>query len=255
MQARKLLNIVEAIGATTDIEQARLLTLKMLREVIWFDRGLFWLYDPCTGLPTGLPVSLDMPDQITGGYPNYQENDEVRMAYRSSRRVSLRSTDLFDYPRWTQHSSFYNDLLKPHDLHYMSGFDIKDRQSNMGALCITRGRKTGNFSQHDVENLTLVYPHLQNRLRWNKVLDASVLQLNTGVTLANEKTSMGEPLTRREHDIASLVMSGASNQEIASLLGISLNTVKMHLQNIFEKLHIKRRSQLFLVLQRNEKSS
>ncbi|MEW6573766.1 MAG: LuxR C-terminal-related transcriptional regulator [Bacillota bacterium] len=41
-----------------------------------------------------------------------------------------------------------------------------------------------------------------------------------------------------------LVISGASNEGIAGALSISLNTVKMHLQNIFGKLRIKRRSQL-----------
>ncbi len=252
MQTRKLLNIVEAIGAATDIDQVRLLTLNMLREVLWFDRALFWLYEPLTGLPAGPPVALDMPGEITTGYPDYLGKDEVRQTYRNAKRLISLSTELFDYSRWTRQSGFYNDFLKPFDIHYMSGFDIKDGPSNLGALCLTRGRKTGNFSQHDLDVLTLIYPHLQNRLRWNRILEASLPQPGSGAAPPRERTGL-EPLSRREQDIARLVMSGASNLEIASLLGISTNTVKMHLQNIFDKLRIKRRSQLFLVFQGIEK--
>jgi len=55
-------------------------------------------------------------------------------------------------------------------------------------------------------------------------------------------------LTPRERMIIQQVLSGHSNQDIAINLGISINTVKMHLKNTFVKLGIKRRSQLFLLL-------
>jgi DNA-binding CsgD family transcriptional regulator len=42
-------------------------------------------------------------------------------------------------------------------------------------------------------------------------------------------------LTEREIEILKHVATGASNRQIAQLLGISANTVKVHLRNIFEK--------------------
>jgi two-component system, NarL family, response regulator LiaR len=50
-------------------------------------------------------------------------------------------------------------------------------------------------------------------------------------------------LSKRELEILSLLAQGHSNQEIATTLFISLSTVKTHLQNIFEKLDVKRRTQ------------
>src|SRR5687768_1961245 len=50
-------------------------------------------------------------------------------------------------------------------------------------------------------------------------------------------------LSKRELEILSLLAQGHSNQEIATNLFISLSTVKTHLQNIFEKLEVKRRTQ------------
>ena len=50
-------------------------------------------------------------------------------------------------------------------------------------------------------------------------------------------------LSKRELEILGLLALGHSNQEIASKLFISLSTVKTHIQNLFEKLEVKRRIQ------------
>jgi len=50
-------------------------------------------------------------------------------------------------------------------------------------------------------------------------------------------------LSKRELEILSLLAQGHSNQEIATKLFVSLSTVKTHIQNLFEKLDVKRRTQ------------
>ncbi|MEI9910803.1 MAG: LuxR C-terminal-related transcriptional regulator [Bacteroidota bacterium] len=50
-------------------------------------------------------------------------------------------------------------------------------------------------------------------------------------------------LSKRELEVLGLLAQGHSNQEIAAKLFVSLSTVKTHLQNIFEKLDVKRRTQ------------
>lgn len=57
----------------------------------------------------------------------------------------------------------------------------------------------------------------------------------------NEKGE--QALTERELFVLRLVASGAGNQEIAAKLSISVNTVKSHIKNIFEKLQIDNRTQ------------
>ena len=53
-----------------------------------------------------------------------------------------------------------------------------------------------------------------------------------------------EPLTAREHDVLDLVVRGASNREIADSLIVSENTVKYHLKNILQKLHLRNRAEV-----------
>ncbi|MDD2221245.1 MAG: LuxR C-terminal-related transcriptional regulator [Clostridia bacterium] len=50
--------------------------------------------------------------------------------------------------------------------------------------------------------------------------------------------------TKREAELADLVLKGLDNKEIAAQLFISLSTVKSHLQNMFAKINIKNRYQL-----------
>ncbi|KPK24571.1 MAG: hypothetical protein AMJ70_01555 [Dehalococcoidia bacterium SG8_51_3] len=55
----------------------------------------------------------------------------------------------------------------------------------------------------------------------------------------NEKDNMSP----REDEVLQLVAQGATNKEIADSLFISENTVKTHLRNIMDKLHLANRSQ------------
>jgi len=50
-------------------------------------------------------------------------------------------------------------------------------------------------------------------------------------------------LSKREMEILNLLALGHSNQEIAAKLFVSVSTVKTHIQNLFEKLDVKRRIQ------------
>jgi two-component system NarL family response regulator len=56
-------------------------------------------------------------------------------------------------------------------------------------------------------------------------------------------TTGGPTLSVRELEVLSLVAGGARNSEIADRLYISEATVKTHLRNIMDKMHVKNRAQ------------
>lgn len=63
---------------------------------------------------------------------------------------------------------------------------------------------------------------------------------------AQPTAEMPEPvdsLTAREIEVLELIVEGRSNKEIAEALVISESTVKNHLRNILEKLHLRNRIQ------------
>jgi DNA-binding NarL/FixJ family response regulator len=58
-----------------------------------------------------------------------------------------------------------------------------------------------------------------------------------------------DSLSEREQEVTALACMGYRNYEIAEMLGISHETVKTHLQNIFTKFDIRSRKELHLALQ------
>ena len=84
-----------------------------------------------------------------------------------------------------------------------------------------------------VQGQTLITPSMASKL------------LNEFVNLdrrVNEKQQLPSPtLTTRELEVLKLVAKGMSNREIADELYISENTVKNHVRNILEKLHLHSR--------------
>lgn len=57
------------------------------------------------------------------------------------------------------------------------------------------------------------------------------------------KQDLRETLTDREKTLLSALARGRTNSELANEIGISINTVKFHLRNLYEKLGFKNRSQ------------
>jgi len=55
------------------------------------------------------------------------------------------------------------------------------------------------------------------------------------------------PLTNREREILALLADGLGNKQIATRLGISANTVKTHLELLFEKIGVRSRAEAVAV--------
>jgi ATP/maltotriose-dependent transcriptional regulator MalT len=51
-----------------------------------------------------------------------------------------------------------------------------------------------------------------------------------------------DALTGREVEVLQLVVGGASNREIASRTGVTENTIKFHLKNVYSKLDVSSRT-------------
>ena len=54
-------------------------------------------------------------------------------------------------------------------------------------------------------------------------------------------------LSERQHEVLQLLASGLRNQEIADQLVLSLRTVKFHVENIYQKLGVRSRTEAIRV--------
>ena len=85
---------------------------------------------------------------------------------------------------------------------------------------------------------TWVYPALMNYIIQN---------INISET-SNEPNNCLDKLTNKEKEVALLVASGNSNKDIANSLEVALVTVKKHIGKIFEKLEVKDRVSLSILV-------
>ena len=87
-------------------------------------------------------------------------------------------------------------------------------------------RESGpDFSERDRALLTLLHPHLHQAY-----LDA-------------ERRRRGTPqLTLRHWEVLQLVAAGHTNAQIARRLGVTEETVRKHLENIYARLHVSSRT-------------
>jgi DNA-binding CsgD family transcriptional regulator len=77
-----------------------------------------------------------------------------------------------------------------------------------------------------------------------------ILTYKTYLIKYQKRTLKVEELSIQEKNIKNLILSGKSNKEIAGELFISLNTVKTHITNIYNKLNISNRKDLITKFQK-----
>ncbi|MET3288785.1 UNVERIFIED_CONTAM: hypothetical protein ABID98_001355 [Brevibacillus sp. OAP136] len=59
-----------------------------------------------------------------------------------------------------------------------------------------------------------------------------------------DEKGMFNQLTKREEEVCLFLKRGLQNEEIAKEMGVSVNTVRKHLQNIYTKMNVKNRTEL-----------
>lgn len=110
--------------------------------------------------------------------------------------------------------------------------------------------KIGAFLEMIVLSVAVLYrlKTLQNENRFmrDEILNyAKKITFLTSTKNHNDKTNL-EELSHRERQIFNLISLSKTNKEIAEELNISVNTVKFHVKNIYEKLNIKSRKEVLI---------
>ena len=78
--------------------------------------------------------------------------------------------------------------------------------------------------------------------RGNRIRDRFLAELEMEIHDSSPRSQGdGDQLTRRELEVLRHLIQGRSNREIAEAMPVSVNTVKFHLKNIFEKLGVNTR--------------
>ena len=103
--------------------------------------------------------------------------------------------------------------------------------------------QVGRFQESDVQNAQEIADNIGDVIaNARDVQEALNLKLAQEVTDENTLQS-SRGLTQRELEVLTLLSAGSGNKEIAGILGISNRTVRFHIENIYEKLGVRNRTQ------------
>ncbi len=80
-------------------------------------------------------------------------------------------------------------------------------------------------------------------LRGESPMSGQIARMVVDYFHRQRSTPEEEDLTPREREILSQLAKGFQNKEIADALGIGVDTVRSHLRNIYEKLHVASRAE------------
>ena len=125
---------------------------------------------------------------------------------------------------------------------------LGDKATCFGLISFYRTIGKDNFDTDDIYVLELMKDHLLYRLGEERIERAAIQEKLT-VTEATEHYN----LTKRESAILRRLMQGQNNNQISEELQISVNTLKKHVLNIYRKLNINNRVQLFKAIKEKEK--
>lgn len=189
--------------------------------------------------------------------PASQRNLSQLFAYSSDlfmplavlNKLPCRLCDLFEIILCTEggykiyeQTKVFREIMAPAGVYYLLITPIFDKGELIGQIWLNRSRRRGEYTDHEVEVMSRLQPFLGRVMRTVR----SLRSVNSSFqNWLSEFEARG--LSPREREVALLVLQGNSNQAIAAELELSLYTVKDHLKNIFRKLGIKRRSQIFSI--------
>lgn len=71
-------------------------------------------------------------------------------------------------------------------------------------------------------------------------------------TGAEEKNALPEMITDREEEILKFMINGWDAKRIATELGISVLTVRKHIANIYDKLHVQSKAEVMMMAHKNK---
>ena len=197
-------------------------------------------------------------------YLNCNSNSVVKHWTNNIQHTEIKSldkySDIFDYntinedifivdldlfENIEQIISFINTL--PKDLKVVG---LREKLSlSEGTLLIKKGLKSYCHLDLDNNGITLMINTVKTGDTWVYPALMNYIIQNISISeTSNKSNNHLDKLTTKEKEVALLVASGNSNKDIASSLKVALVTVKKHIGKIFEKLDVKDRVSLSILI-------
>ena len=236
-------SIIYKIHTIEDFDEMRRGFLSDMKLVLDFDSADFYLAETDGSNRLRHAVVYNGDKELC---QTYEELDYSRGIMYAGKSTVYRETDIISDEVRVE-TEYYKKVYKPNKWHYALQMILGMDQKFLGVVTFYRNLGREDFTYEDVFLVDMLKEHMAYRLSKNLEEEESKVEKLT-VTQASEKYD----LTRRESTILHLLMEGRDNIYICSALTISENTLKKHILNLYRKLGIRNRVQLFKMIREKE---
>ena len=236
-------NIIYKIHTMENFDDMRYEFLEQLKMILDFDSADFYMASQKKGKLLCDPVTYNCDMDLS---EMYEDLDYSRGIVASGKMLIYRESDIMSDGARIQ-TDYYKKVYKPNKWHYALQAVIAKNKKFLAAITFYRTIGKEDFHYDDIFVLDMLKDHLAYRLK--RFYQSRESGLNK-LTVTEVVLKYG--LTRREHTILKCLMSGKDKEEICEELVITPNTLKKHILNIYRKLGIKNRVQLFKMIKEFE---
>jgi DNA-binding CsgD family transcriptional regulator len=187
-------------------------------------------------------VCINMERSNLERYEHHFQYDDPITFELQRHRTATRVTDVMPQSQ-LRRTAFFNEFLAHDGLHWGMNLYAWNGTRNIGDMRIWRDRHHTNFSRTDVELLDFVRPAFVAALARAPGRRVEPADRADPADPATGDGAQGL-LSARERAVAKLAGQALSDKEIARQLGVSVTTVRTHLDRAFRKLGVANRMAL-----------
>lgn len=234
-------SIVYKIHTNTDFLAMRKELLEQLKMIVDFDSADFHLSkgDGSTSLVSRVSYNNDGAVDFSR---EYETIDYSQGILGTGNSMVYRETDIISDEKRVE-TEYYKNVYEVNNWHYSLQLILGYDERFLGVITFYRHKDKEDFKYIDVFKMQLIKDHLAYRIHKEQ---ESAEKHGDKISIHDAVELFG--LTKRERAILELLMAGHSNAEICDKSAIANNTLKKHVLNIYRKLGIKNRVQLFRMI-------
>lgn len=233
-------NIIFQIHSIEDLAQMRETLLEQLKILLDFQSANFYISSAENKNNLVNPVFYNYEEKVGDYYLNhYDTMDYGRGIMLSGKSMIYRETDIMSDEKRIE-TEYYKACYIPANWHHSLHMVISYNKRFLGVVSFFRKKGDANFEYEDMFVLEMLKDHLEYRLFRDICMKN---QKDDKITVA--ECVVKYELTRREETILQSLVDGLDNDTVCNKLCITNNTLKKHILNLYRKLGIKNRVQLF----------
>ena len=231
MDWKRINEMILRMNSESDILKALNTFLTDIEGLVPYEKACIYFYDLSAPEIVKDYIGQGFSEKELIDYERYYCNiDDVVEKMMPNKEVVIKSSEAFDINK-RKETEYFIDYVTPAktkvSLDTNFRWNMENRGFCIGSLDLFRNEKDVDFSEREVEICRIFQPHIE--------LKAS------NYAFLFENLTHKYSLTNAEQDVATMILKGYSNEQIAEEKCISISTVKKHVSRILEKSDTKSR--------------